>query len=75
MLWWKRCVCVRRFLHVLRGHAAVVTAEFCVDIQETIHRILGQWTDQGGLTAGQQRIVELPIEHGGLGFLPVKGQP
>ena len=34
-----------RFLHVLRGHAVEVTAEFCDDIQETIHRILGQWTD------------------------------
>ena len=62
-----------RFLHVLRGHAVDVTAELnCDEIQDTIHRILAQWTDQGGLTAGQQRIVELPIEHGGLGFLPVK---
>ena len=71
------CVCVQttapsRFLHVLRGHAVDVTAEFCDEIQDTIHRILAQWTDQGGLTAGQHRIVELPIEHGGLGFLPVK---
>ena len=59
----------------LRGHAIDVTAEFCNDVQEpqeAIHRILAQWTDQGGLTAGQQRIVEFPIEHGGLGFLPVK---
>ena len=61
-----------RFLHVLRGHAVDITAEFCDDIQDAIHRILAQWTDQGGLTPGQQRIVELPIEHGGLGFLPVK---
>ena len=59
-----------RFLHVLRGHVVDVTAEFCDEIQDTIHRSLVQWTDQGGLTAGQQRIV--PIEHGGLGFLPVK---
>ena len=57
-----------RFLHVLRGHAVDITAEFCDDTQEAIHRILAQWTDQGGLTAGQQRIVELPIEHGGLGL-------
>ena len=61
-----------RFLHVLRGHAVDITAEFCDDIQDAIHRILARWTDQGGLTPGQQRIVELPIEHGGLGFLPVK---
>ena len=62
-----------RFLHVLRGHAVEITADFCDEIQESLHRILGQWTDQGGgLTTGQQRIVELPIEHGGLGFLPVK---
>ena len=61
-----------RFLHVLRGSAVEVTSEFCDDMQETIHRMLAQWTDQGGLTAGQQRIVELPIEHGGLGSLPVK---
>ena len=67
-----RCIVPSRFLHVLRGHAVEITAEFCDDVQETIHRILGQWTDQGGLAAGQQRIVELPIEHGGLGFLPVK---
>ena len=66
-----KCVCVF-FVHVLREHAVDVTAEFCDDIQETIHRILVQWTDQGGRTAGQQKIVELPIEHGGLGFLPVK---
>ena len=49
-----------------------ITAEFCDDIQDAIHKILAQWTDQGGLTPGQQRIVELPIKHGGLGFLPVK---
>ena len=61
-----------RFLHVLRGHAVDITAEFCDDIQDAIHKVLAQWTDQGGLTPGQQRIVELPIEHGGLGFLPVK---
>ena len=61
-----------RFLHVLRGHAVDITAEFCDDIQDAIHRVLAQWTDQGGLTPGQQRIVELPTEHGGLGFLPVK---
>ena len=61
-----------RFLHVLRGHAVDITAEFCDDIQDFIHKILAQWTDQGGLTPGQQRIVELPIEPGGLGFLPVK---
>ena len=61
-----------RFLHVPRGHAVDVTAEFCDEIEDTVRRILAQWTDQGGLTAGQQRIVELPIELGGLGFLPVK---
>ena len=61
-----------RFLHVLRGHAVDITAEFYDDIQDAIRKILAQWTDQGGLTPGQQRIVELPIEHGGLGFLPVK---
>ena len=61
-----------RILHVLRGHAVDITAEFCDDIQDAIHKILAQWTDQGGLTPGKQRIVELPIEHGGLGFLPVK---
>ena len=61
-----------RFLHVLRGHAVDTTAELCDDIQDAIHKILAQWTDQGGLTPGQQRIAELPIEHGGLGFLPVK---
>ena len=55
-----------RFLHVLRGHAVDITAEFCDDIQDAIHRILAQWTDQGGSTAGQQRRIELPIEHGGL---------
>ena len=49
-----------------------LTAEFCDDVQEAIHRILAQWADQGGLIAGQQRIVELAIEHGGLGFLLVK---
>ena len=49
-----------------------VTAEFCDEAQEAIHRIMAQWTDQGGMTAGQQRVVELPTEQGGLGFLPVK---
>ena len=47
-----------RFLRVLRGRAVEVT-EFCDEVQETIHRILGQRTDQGRLTARQQRIVEL----------------
>ena len=59
-----------RFLHVQRGHAVDITAEFSDDIQDAIHKILAQWTDQGGLTP--QRIVALPIEHGGLGFLPVR---
>ena len=35
------------FLHVLRGRAVETSAEFCDDVQETIHNILGQWTDQG----------------------------
>ena len=65
-----RCTVPSRSLDVLRGRAVDVTAEFCDDVQEATRRILAQWTVQGGLTAGQQRIVELPIEHGGLGFLP-----
>ena len=40
-------------LHVLRGHAVDITAEFCDDIQDAIHKILAQWTDQGGLTPGE----------------------
>ena len=52
--------------------AVDVTAVFCGDVQGATHRTLAQWTGQGGLTLGQQRIVELSIEHGGLGFLPVK---
>ena len=42
-----RCTVPSRFLHVLRIHAVDVTAEFCDDVQEAIHRILTQWTDQG----------------------------
>ena len=38
-----------RFLHVLTGHAVDITAELCDDIQDAIHKILAQWTDQGGL--------------------------
>ena len=40
--------------------------------ERSIASLLNERTDQGGLTPGQQRIVELPIEDGGLGFLPVK---
>ena len=47
-----------RFLHVLRGHTVDITAEFCDGIQDAIHKILAQWTDQGGLTPGQQRIAK-----------------